>query len=185
VKVDVRKTKIPGCFELQLAKFQDQRGCFVKTFHREVFLRHQLEAEFAEEYYSVSATGVLRGMHVQLPPHDQVKIVHCAAGEVMDVVVDLRTGSPTYGAFEVFRLSAERANMVYMAKGLAHGFYVIDGPAMVMYKATTVHAPEADQGVRWNSLNIPWPDPNPVVSERDRQFPPFHEFVSPFIYEGV
>lgn len=184
MNLDIRKTKIPGCYELQPAVFQDQRGCFVKTFHREAFLTKNLHVEFAEEYYSISAAGVLRGIHVQLPPHDHVKIVYCTAGEVMDVVVDLRVGSPTYGLFEIFHLSAERANMVYLVEGLAHGFYVTKGPAIVMYKASTVHALHADQGIHWTSLGIPWPDPNPVISERDSQFPLFHDFVSPFCYEG-
>lgn len=182
MNVDIIHTTISGCFEMFPKRISDERGSFVKTFHRDVFLEHHLPVQFAEEYYSVSGNGVLRGLHFQLPPHDQIKIVYCLSGEVMDVVVDLRVGSPTYGDYRIFQLSAEKANMVYIPKGLAHGFFVSKEPAIVMYKASAVYAPDSDCGIHWNSLGIPWPDKAPIISERDSQFPPLHQFVSPFTF---
>ncbi|MGG1664126.1 dTDP-4-dehydrorhamnose 3,5-epimerase [Brevibacillus sp. NRS-1366] len=181
----IQKTKIPGCYEMVPKRFTDQRGAFIKTFHKDEFAENQLHVHFAEEYHSISSKGVLRGLHFQIPPKDHVKIVYCVFGEIMDVVVDLRVGSPAYGAYEIFQLSADKANMVYIPTGLAHGFYVCREPAIVMYKASTVHAPEFDSGIHWASLGIEWPDRNPIISEKDSELPPFHKFKSPFRYQEM
>ena len=124
MKLQLNPSKIPGCYEIQPAVFKDERGHFVKVFHEDTFKRHHLETDFTEEYYSVSLKNVLRGLHFQLPPKDHTKMVYCVEGEVIDVVVDLRIGSPTYGEFELFQLSAEKANIIYIPPGLAHGFWV-------------------------------------------------------------
>lgn len=182
MNIDLLPTKIPGCYEMNVKKFSDNRGSFVKTFHKDGFLKNHLEVQFDEDYYSVSHKGVLRGLHFQLPPNDHIKVVYCVSGEVMDVVVDLRVGSPTFGAYEIFQLSADKLNMVYIPKGLAHGFYACKEPAIVMYKASTVYSPESDCGIHWDSLGIPWPDKTPIISERDSQFPSFEQFSSPFFY---
>jgi dTDP-4-dehydrorhamnose 3,5-epimerase len=180
----VKTTAIPGCFELLPKIVADERGTFVKTFHRDMFLEHGLETNFAEEYYSRSAHGVLRGLHFQLPPQDHVKIVYCVDGEVLDAVVDLRIGSPTYGTHQTFSLSGEKANMLYIPAGLAHGFYVTGSHATMMYKVTTVYSPEHDAGIHWQSAGIPWPVEQPVVSLRDARFAPLAAFESPFRYGG-
>lgn len=181
---EVNHTGIPGCFEVRPKIFKDERGLFVKTFHHELFVANGLETRFAEEYYSFSRQGVLRGMHFQLPPHDHIKLVYCVSGEVVDVVVDLRVGSPTYGKYETIVLSAQNANMLYIPAGLAHGFYVTSESATMMYKVTTVYSPEHDAGILWNSLDIPWPAAHPIVSDRDSGFAPFSDFKSPFSYTG-
>jgi len=181
--MEIKETVIPGCYEIRPNVFNDARGSFVKIFHREIFAEHGLVPSFVEEYYSVSYRRVLRGMHFQIPPHDHVKLVYCVMGKVMDVAVDLRLGSPTYGEFVVLELSAERANIVYIPSGLAHGFYVLSNSATLIYKATTVYSCENDKGVRWDSVGIPWPTGEPRLSERDRQFPCFADFQSPFVYE--
>ena len=180
--MQITETKIPGCYEITPRIFKDRRGSFVKTFHQEIFSDHQLETNFAEEYYSLSNRNVLRGLHFQLPPHEHTKIVYCVRGEVMDVVVDLRVGSPTYKKFEIFDLNAEKANLIYIPPGLAHGFYVTSETAIIMYKVSTVYAPEHDTGILWNSVGIPWSDDNPIVSQRDSEFKTISEFESPFIY---
>lgn len=185
MQVNIRKTKIPGCFEILTKIIKDERGFFIKTFHQDVFVDNGLETHFAEEYYSYSHKGVLRGLHFQLPPFDHVKLVYCISGKVLDVVVDLRIGSPTYGDFEIFELSQERANMIYIPKGLAHGFYVLSDSSIMMYKVSTIYSPEHDTGILWNSIDIPWPDENPIISERDSKFVSFAEFKSPFIFEDV
>ena len=174
-------TSLPGCYEIQPRVLSDARGFFVKTFHQEVFAERGLATDFAEVYYSMSHRRVLRGLHFQLPPHDHAKLVYCVTGQVLDVIVDLRAGSPTFGQFACFELSAERANLVYLPVGLAHGFYTLSESALMMYQVTTVYAPEHDAGIRWDSVGIPWPDPAPVLSERDQGFPALAEWVSPFI----
>ena len=174
------KTDILGCYELQALVRKDQRGSFVKTFHEDVFRENELVTSFAEEYYSVSRQGVLRGLHFQSPPKQHKKLVYCTYGEVIDVVVDLRKESPTYKKYQLFELSSEKGNSIYIPEGLAHGFYVVSEMAIMMYKVTTVYAAENDCGIRWNSLGIPWPDQNPILSERDKNFIGMGEFESPF-----
>lgn len=181
--MQLHSTKIPGCFELELNVFKDQRGRFVKTFHEDIFASHQLETHFAEAYYSYSTQNVLRGLHFQIPPQDHTKMVHCAQGEIIDAVVDLRVGSPTYGQFEVFELSAEKGNSAYIPPGLAHGFYIVSETALVIYQVSTVYAPEHEQGLLWNSAEIPWPSPNPIISEKDQGWKTLADYESPFVYE--
>ena len=181
--IEVRSTRIPGCFELQPRIVGDQRGHFVKVFNHSAFVTNGLETAFAEEYYSVSHRGVIRGLHFQIPPKDHVKMVYCVAGQVLDVVVDLRRRSPTYGQFDLMELSAMKANCIYIPKGLAHGFCVISETATLIYKVSTVYAPEHDTGIHWNSVAIPWPLSNPILSARDCTFPALAEFDSPFSYD--
>lgn len=176
------ETQLPGCFELIPCKMEDQRGWFIKTYHRSAFEGLGLETDWREEYYSVSHKGVLRGFHFQLPPHDHEKLVYCTSGEVFDVVVDLRVGSPKYGQCTFINLNAEKANLVYIPKGCAHGFYAQSDSATLMYKVSTVYVPEADAGILWNSFDIHWPDQNPLISARDARFIPFNEFSSPFTW---
>lgn len=183
--IQLKDTTIKGCYEITPRIQQDQRGFFVKTFHKDIFASQKLVTEFTEEYYSVSHKGVLRGLHFQTPPADHIKMVYCVLGEVMDVVVDLRIGSPTYGQYASFELTAKKANMIYIPKGLAHGFYVTSEQAILMYKVTTVYSPEHDTGIRWNSVGIPWPDTAPIISRRDNSFGEFADFISPFRYGGI
>lgn len=178
-------TSLPGCYEIQPRVLSDARGFFVKPFHREIFAERGLATDFAEVYYSMSHRGVLRGLHFQLPPHDHAKLVYCVAGQVLDVAVDLRVGSPTFGQFARFELSAEQANVLYLPAGLAHGFYTLSEQALMVYQVTTVYAPAHDAGIRWDSVGIPWPDSVPVLSDRDQRFPALAAFVSPFVFDAA
>jgi dTDP-4-dehydrorhamnose 3,5-epimerase len=178
------ETKIPGCFELQTLNISDNRGCFVKTFHAAQFESLGLRTDWAEQYYSLSQPGVLRGLHFHLPPNDHAKLVYCVAGRVLDVAVDLRKGSPTFGEHISLELSARRANMLYLPAGLAHGFSTYDEQATMVYNVTSVYYPESDAGIHWSSISEKWPISEPLVSERDRQFPSLREFQSPFFYES-
>ncbi len=180
---DVYPTKLPGCIEMQPRVIEDERGRFVKPFHAEEFSTYNLETCFVEEYYSVSWRGVLRGLHFQLPPLDHAKLVYCVEGSVLDAVVDLRVGSPSYGQHAIFELNAKHANSIYIPRGMAHGFYVQSERATLVYKVSTVYSPEYDAGILWNSVGIPWPSEKPIISDRDQGFPSFSEFQSPFIYE--
>lgn len=183
--MQIRETQLPGCYELLPKVFEDDRGRFVKTFHTELFSDYQLETEFREEYYSVSHRNVLRGLHFQLPPQHHTKVVYCVQGQVRDVVVDLRVGSPTYGQFQTFELGAEQGNLIYIPPGLAHGFYTLSETAIMVYKVSTVYSPAHDSGIHWNSLEIPWGCTDPVISQRDSTFPTFDEFVSPFVFSSA
>lgn len=179
----IKSTAIPGCFEIIPNVFSDDRGTFVKVFHQDMFEQHGLEIDWREEYYSTSRQGVLRGLHFQTPPHDHAKLVYCTSGQVLDVVLDLRKGSPAYGTHLLFQLSAANMNMIYIPKGCAHGFYTLSGQATMMYKVSTVYAPVHDAGLLWNSIDIPWPSDNPIMSDRDKGFPSFVDFTNnPFTY---
>lgn len=183
MKVNIKKTSIEDCYVLEPKVIKDKRGTFVKTFHEDVFGKYNLATNFKEEYYSVSHKGVLRGMHFQTPPYDHVKLVYCVVGKVLDVVVDLRINSNTYGKFEMFDLNADTANMIYIPKGMAHGFYVVSDSAIMMYKVTTTYHPENDSGVKWDSIGIPWPNVNPIISERDQKFKTLNQIEKLFFYK--
>lgn len=180
--MQISEIDIPGCFEILSRRLEDSRGIFVKTFHEGVFEAHGLEIEFSEEYYSKSYQNVLRGLHFQTPPYEHIKMVYCVSGTIFDVIVDLRVGSPTYGQYRIFELSDANARNLILAKGIAHGFYTLSQEAIVMYKVSTVYAPEYDTGILWSSLNIPWPTTSPVVSDRDNKFLAFENYSSPFGY---
>ena len=177
---ECKKSIIDGCIEIFPKVFEDERGSFVKVFHKTNFENLNLEGDFAEEYYSRSFKNVIRGLHFQIPPADHTKLVYCIEGVAFDVVVDLRQGSPTYGQYETFTLDSKLANMVYIPKGMAHGFCSISDSSTLIYKTSTVYDPKCDTGVLWNSIGIPWPTLSPIMSERDKQFLEFKFFKSPF-----
>jgi len=182
---DIEPTVIPGCLLLRSQMRTDARGTFVKTAHAGWFAAHGLECKFREQYYSVSYQHVLRGLHFQTPPHDHTKLVFCASGRILDAVVDLRVGSPTYAKHVVLELDAERPAVLYLPPGLAHGFLALTPHALMVYNVTTEYAPSHDAGILWSSAGIPWPIADPIVSDRDASFPRLDEFTSPFVRESA
>ena len=180
--MEIRPTQLPGCLEILPRKFQDERGSFVKTFHRDFFVEQGLVTNWQEEYYSVSNQNVMRGLHFQCPPDDHEKMVHCARGSALDVIVDLRRGSPTFGDHLAVELNAEDPRLIYIPKGMAHGFLALEDQTMMVYKVATIHSPESDQGVHWDSCGVSWPQPNPILSQRDQLLPSFSDFKSPFLF---
>lgn len=165
-------TTLDGVFEIENRMFEDHRGMFVKTFHDGVFKEASLETEFKESFYSVSKKGVLRGMHFQLPPHDHAKLVYVTSGEILDVAVDIRKESATFGQYFSTKLSADNSKSLYLAKGFAHGFLTLSEFATVVYMTTTVHTPDSDAGIRWDSFGFDWGDiDHSLVSERDKLHP--------------
>ncbi len=180
---ELKPSRLSGCLELQPRVFEDNRGRFVKVFHEQAFAAYGLETGFVEEYYSVSHQNVIRGLHFQLPPMDHVKMVYCVQGAVMDVVVDLRKGSPTYGQFDMIELSSDKANGIYIPKGMAHGFCTLSEQATMVYKVSTGYSPQHDAGIRWDSAGIPWPVGDAILSARDQGFPSLDAFATPFSYE--
>jgi dTDP-4-dehydrorhamnose 3,5-epimerase len=175
-------TSISGCFEIRAQVFADDRGTFVKTFHRDTFAKWGLATNFAEQFYSTSKQGVLRGLHFQMPPCDHAKLVTCVSGKVLDAALDLRKDSPTYGKHALIELDSGKGNMIYIPSGMAHGFYTVTGPATLLYNTTTVHSPAHDSGIRWDSAGIAWPGGAPVISPRDGQFVTLADFNTPFSF---
>ena len=177
---EIKETIIPGCFEIIPKIFHDYRGSFVKVFNESFFKEHGLNVDFKEEYYSVSYKNVLRGLHFQIPPFDHEKIVYCVLGEVMDVAVDLRVDSITYGKHVEIILSNKDGKIVYLPRGIAHGFYVLSDFAIMVYKTSAIYSPNYDSGILWNSVPIDWPNNEPIISIRDSNFESFKNFISPF-----
>ncbi|MEI9959673.1 MAG: dTDP-4-dehydrorhamnose 3,5-epimerase [Limisphaerales bacterium] len=173
-------TKLPGLQIIRPRIFRDERGSFVKTFHAGQFRELGLEFEPQEEFFSTSAKGVLRGMHFQLPPAAHIKLVYCIAGGVLDVVLDLRKNSPTFGHTCACELSAANREMLFIPVGFAHGFLALEDGATMVYQTSTVHSPTHDAGVRWDSFGFDWPMKHPLLSERDKKFPALRDFHSPF-----
>jgi dTDP-4-dehydrorhamnose 3,5-epimerase len=178
--MEFKAKSIPGLYEIRYPVHRDRRGLFVKPFLESAFTRQGIKAGFKEVFYSISGDRVLRGMHVQVPPADQEKLVYCAAGDALEVLLDLRVGSPQYGKFETVELTSEAGHALYVPRGVAHGFYVRKSPVIMMYHVTSEHVPALDRGIAWDSFGAPWPNRAPVLSERDASLPPFAEFESPF-----
>ncbi|HEX4139176.1 MAG TPA: dTDP-4-dehydrorhamnose 3,5-epimerase [Candidatus Methylacidiphilales bacterium] len=171
---------LPGVFVLAPAVFGDLRGNFVKTYHKPEFSQLGIDYEVAEEFYSTSAKNVIRGMHFQTPPHDAVKLIYCIHGSVLDVLVDLRQSSPTFGQFRSIELSHKNSLIVMIPSGFGHGFLALENDTVMVYKASFVYAPDHDTGIRWDSFGFDWGVKDPIVSARDRALPSFAGWRSPF-----
>jgi len=178
--VNCIKTSIANFDEIQNAYHSDNRGSFLKTFNSNEFALNGLSNQWAEVFFTRSRKNVIRGLHFQIPPLDHTKLVTCVEGKIIDVVVDMRKESITFGKHEMIELSAERGNSAHIGIGLAHGFYVVSEIAIVAYCVSSIHSPPHDSGIRWDSAKIKWPIQNPVISERDAKLPSFASFVSPF-----
>lgn len=170
-----------GSYVVEPRVFGDARGRFVKTFHEGLWRDLGVPvAHLAEEFWTRSAKGVLRGMHFQVPPHDHDKTVTCLAGRVLDVLLDLRKREPTFGQAWASELSPENARVLVIPKGVAHGFLSLEEASVMLYKVSAVHSAEHDRGIKWNSFGFAWPAVQPVASIRDADFPRFADFTSPF-----
>ena len=171
---------LPGACLLAPFQARDDRGEFVKTFHRDSFADLHIDFSPAEEFFSVSRRNVVRGMHCQLPPYEHAKLVYCVRGSVLDVILDLRRESPTYAQSASVRLSEDERNLLFIPAGFAHGFLALDSDCIMVYLTSRVHAPTHDSGVRWDSFGFDWKVSDPVISPRDANLPRLADFVSPF-----
>ena len=178
----VLETKISGLKILEPRIFEDTRGKFIKTFNDDIFKENGLDITIEETYYSISHQDVLRGMHFQTPPHDHMKLVYVPAGKIIDVVLDIRKGSATYGESFEIELSSDNAKVLIIPKGLAHGFKSLEDNTNVTYMQTSGYAPECDAGIKYDSFSYDWNINNPKISDRDKAFESFSSFDSPFIY---
>lgn len=176
---------IPGVAILPLARHTDERGAFLKICQAGRFAAAGLRHDWAETFCSWSAPRVVRGLHFQTPPHALDKCVCCLSGRILDVIVDLRRGSPTEGCTAEIILDAADPVALHLPQGCAHGFAVLgDAAALVLYLVTEEHAPAADTGIRWSSVPASWPYSDPIVSGRDACLPLLADFVSPFTFTG-
>jgi len=170
------ETPIPGAYTIDLEKRGDDRGFFARVFCRNEFAEHGLETQYVQINNSLSVDrGTLRGMHYQLDPAAEVKVVRCLKGALWDAILDLRPGSPTFGRSFGAELTAENRRMMYVPRGFAHGFLTLSDDCEAFYFVSAFYAPEAERGVRWNDpkFAIQWPSPPIVISEKDRDRPDF------------
>lgn len=168
----------------------DARGWFTETYSKRRLAEAGIDEEFVQDNHSFSAArGTLRGIHFQIPPHAQAKIVRCLAGAIWDVAVDLRAGSPTYGSWVAAELTASGGEQLYVPEGFGHGFLTLSENAEVAYKTSGYYVPECEAGLAWNcpDVAIDWPlaGLEPVLSDKDRQLPSLTGWASPFAYDGV
>ena len=182
--MNISPTTIPGAYVIAAKPLFDERGVFVKVLHAETFAHANLQSDFAESYYSVSKRDVVRGMHFQSPPHAHVKLVYVSRGKIMDVILDIRKGSPTYGQHVGVELSEENRSMVYVPIGCAHGFRALEDDTCVTYLQTSSYAPTSDHGVRADSFGCSWGVTKPIQSPRDKEFPTLAELNTPFTYQS-
>ena len=177
--MNVIEMEIPGVFVVEPKVFGDDRGFFMETWNRARYEEVGLPARFVQDNLSFSVRGVLRGLHFQ-NPDAQGKLVSVLQGEVFDVAVDIRVGSPTHGRWVGVNLSAENKRQFYVPEGFAHGFVVTGDTALLHYKCTGYYRPEAESSILWNDVDIGvrWPVDSPVLSEKDRAAPPLREVPS-------
>lgn len=184
--MNVIKTEIEGVVIIEPRIFPDSRGYFFESYNKEVFDREVAPVDFVQDNESCSTRGVMRGLHFQLPPFTQAKLVRCVRGSVLDVAVDLRKGSPTYGKHVAVELTEENHRQFFIPRGFAHGFAVLSDVAVFQYKCDNYYAPQADGGIsiRDLSLGIDWKiDPSQaLLSDKDMHHPMLEDFDSPFTF---
>jgi len=178
------KTAIQNVYIIEPSVFGDERGYFLESFNLEKFKENVYPIKFVQDNESKSSKGVLRGLHFQKPPFDQAKLVRCLEGSVMDVAVDIRKGSPTYGKHVAIELSGENKRQLFVPRGFAHGFSVLSETAVFAYKVDNTYAPDSDFGICFDDkeLNIDWglTEEDIQLSEKDKNLQSFKDFDSPF-----
>ena len=182
--MEVIKTPIEGLLILEPKVFRDARGYFVETYNEQRYREAGIEAHFVQDNQSCSSYGVVRGLHFQRPPYTQAKLVCCTVGRVLDVAVDLRKGSPTFGQWFGVELNEENKRQFFVPRGFAHGFSVLSDQAIFTYKCDNPYHPEADGGILLNDpdLAIDWqvPEELRILSEKDKKHPKMADFKTPF-----
>jgi len=178
------KTEIPDVIIIEPSVFGDERGYFLESFNLKKFEQSIYSVKFIQDNESKSSKGVIRGLHFQMPPFHQAKLVRCVDGNVLDVAVDLRKGSPTYSHHIAVKLTGKNKKQLFIPRGFAHGFSVLSKTAVLAYKVDNDYAPKYDAGIRWNdkNLNINWDfeEGDVLVSKKDKALPFLSEFNTPF-----
>jgi dTDP-4-dehydrorhamnose 3,5-epimerase len=174
--MDVLKTEIGGVLVIAPKAFEDQRGFLMETFHRRRYEEAGIVADFCQDNLSFSCRNTLMGLHYQFP-HEQAKLVQVLQGEILDVAVDVRRDSPTFGRWVRVALSGDNRRQMFIPKGFAHGFCVLSETALFIYKCSDFYAPDCDRGVFWSdpSVGIEWPVQVPLLSTKDEELPLLEE----------
>ena len=167
---------IDGFQVLDIFFQEDKRGNFQKIFNKDLFNSLGIDFVINESYISNSKMNSLRGMHFQKEPHSHDKLVACVHGRALDVCIDLRKDSPTFGKIDYLNLEPG-VNAIFIPKGVAHGFFALEDNTIMTYYTSTVYNPDFDSGVHWNSIGFEWPSNEPLVSDRDSNHPPFKEMI--------
>lgn len=175
----ITKFDIQGLLLIDNFLSKDERGVFVKTFNKKEFEKYNLNTDFVECYYSISNANVIRGMHFQMPPHNHEKLVYVTNGKILDVILDLRISSKSFGKFEFINLTNDN-KAIYIPSGCAHGFLSLEDNTIVNYQVTSMYDKDSDSGILWNSFGFSWPVINPIISQRDLSFEKFKNFKSSF-----
>jgi dTDP-4-dehydrorhamnose 3,5-epimerase len=167
---------IPDVILIQTDPFQDSRGFFWESYNEEEFARHGIPVKFIQDNHSISKAGVIRGLHYQIEPHAQAKLIRVIKGAIYDVAVDIRPGSPTLGKYAGHELSAANRHLLYVPAGFAHGFCALEDTE-VLYKVSRLYAPEFQRGIRYDdpAIAIAWPKMNYLLSDKDKNFPFFEK----------
>jgi dTDP-4-dehydrorhamnose 3,5-epimerase len=167
--------ELPDILVVEPRVFRDDRGFFVETYHAPRYRAAGIDVAFVQDNHSRSTRGTLRGLHWQVAPHAQAKLIRVLAGEILDVAVDIREESPTCGRWTAVTLSADNFRQLFIPVGFAHGFLVLSDVADVEYKCSDVYDPASERGIMWNdpTLGIVWPTADPILSARDQAHPPF------------
>jgi dTDP-4-dehydrorhamnose 3,5-epimerase len=178
----IQTTNIPDLLIVQPTVFEDARGYFFESYNKQQFEEAGIKLEFVQDNQSLSQTGVLRGLHFQNPPFEQGKLVRVIKGAVLDAVVDIRKGSPTYGKTFAHELNEKNKTMLWIPPGFAHGFLTLENDTIFSYKCTGLYNKQAEDCILWNDgdLAISWGINNPILSEKDKQGKLFSGFSSPF-----
>lgn len=188
--MEISQTELPGVVLLTPRRFSDDRGFFSETYSKRALAEHGITLDFVQDNHSVSReVGTVRGLHYQSPPHAQDKLVRCGQGALFDVAVDVRRGSPTYGKWVGYELSAENGRQLLVPAGFVHGFSTLQPDTEIIYKCTDFYAPECDGAVRWDdpTIGIDWQlnGAEALLSSKDAVAPLLADFDSPFVYEGA
>lgn len=178
--MEINDTSIEGLFLIKNKLFADRRGGFLKIFNKDFFKANHLSTDFRECYFSVSHKNVIRGMHFQIPPAEHDKVVYVSKGSVIDVVVDIRTNSKSYGHYCSFELSDSSGAFLYIPVGCAHGFLSLEDNTIVNYMQTSVYDAACDGGIRYDSFGFDWGVKTPILSDRDQSFPSLSHLKNPF-----
>jgi dTDP-4-dehydrorhamnose 3,5-epimerase len=172
-----KEIRLKGAFIIELEKIKDDRGFFSRAWCQEEFHAHSLDSNIAQCNLSFNADrGTLRGLHYQIAPYEETKVIRCTRGKIFDVIIDLRPKSPTYLQWTGIELSLENRKMVYVPENFAHGYLTLADNTEVFYQVSQFYSPGSESGIRWNdpSINIKWPEiPNLIISEKDKNWPYF------------
>lgn len=180
-----KRLEIPDVILVEARAFPDERGFFMESFKESAFAENGIKTKFVQDNYSHSIKGVLRGLHYQKDPKAQAKLVMAITGEIFDIAVDVRKGSPTYGKWVSEILSEQNHKLLYVPKGFAHGFIALSNEADVVYKVDAEYSPEHERGILWNDpdVGIKWPIEKPIMIKKDLELPILKNADNNFVYK--